>query len=145
MPLSPTCQPLSKALNIYGTGVKLEYQMIALFICCSKAALVGEIPSSCLLPFTNICHLALLIFVCELVQSYKKITNLSIDTISSSVISCQVLQLMLLKVGVMFSNEFLTSQAVFLPLPLNEDTISHPVKAWKSNKASAFSLPNFSA
>ena len=36
---------------------------------------------------------------------------------------------------------FQTSQAIVLPIPANEEVVSHPIMAWKKGKAFAFSGP----
>lgn len=55
--------------------------------------------------------------------------------------SCGLKLESLMKVDVISGTDFHTSYAVFLPFLLNDDTVSHPVKAWNISNALDVSGP----
>ena len=76
------------------------------------------------------------------VRSYNSTTYASNTDIQSSVKADGSFANIEKKPGVTSSKDFHMSNAVFLPLPANEETTSQPVNAWSIGRARAFSLPS---
>ncbi len=88
--------------------------------------------SSCLTSLTS---------VKLLVRSYISITNRSITLMHASSISSGII-ISASRMGVSSAEyTFHTSHAVFFPLPLKKDTVSHPVRAWNIGNTRAFCRP----
>ena len=100
-------------------------------------AFIGGMSSIVLDIFVNISFLVALMSSRPLVQSYISMTNLSIIDSFFSLMFCVVLNSS--KASVASEYTAPTSQAVLLPFPLNPDTVSYPLNAWKMGKTADFS------
>lgn len=103
-----------------------------LLTCCSSAAFVGGIWSSCLPFCVKSTFRASLTWSRLLVRSYNSTTKRSSVWNQSSIAFGNVVKAQ--NAWVTCSTEFQVFQQVFLPLPLNEDTVSQPVRAWNMGK-----------
>ena len=103
---------------------------IALFVCSTRAPRVGGIESYDLCFLAKRSSLASLIFDVGLDLSYITMTNISKISWSNWLNSGGYL-LSLQNTEVTSGHIFQVCQAVFLPLPLNAETTTQPVNAWK--------------
>ena len=99
-------------------------------MCCWSAACVRGMLCRALDLCAKSCFLASFTSMVWLVRSYISTTKHSSSDIDSSVISLGMRKSSS-KASVTSGNPFQISQAVFFPLPANEDTVSHPVRIWK--------------
>ena len=91
--------------------------------------------------FANRCPFTALTSDVLLVLSYMRMTFLS-----SKALSCEEISVgdsdRVLNVSLMSGNRCHTSHAVFFPMPLKEEVVSHPVKLWNRGRQVALSLPS---
>ena len=105
----------------------------ACLMCCWSAACVGGMLSRALGLCAKSCFLASFTSLMSLARSYISTTMRSSSDIDSSLTSLGMRNSSS-KASVTAGNTFQISQAVFFRLPTNEDTESHPMRAWKMGR-----------
>ena len=105
------------------------------FVCCNRAALVGRIASYARPFCAGNFFLVSLTLVLLLVLSYSKMTKRSRRSMHASLIGLVGVAASCRKISVTAGKLFQTVNAVFLPLPAKQDTVSHPVKALHTGRA----------
>ena len=136
-------QPQSDGLGNSGFRTRVWFQQLAWrdarLMCCWSAACVGRMLSRVLDLCAKSCFLATFTSMMSLVRSYISTTKRSNSYIDSSLTSLGMRNSSS-KASITSGNTFQISQAVFFPLPANEDTVSHPVRAWKMGRVAHLSL-----
>jgi len=102
-------------------------------MCCLSVSSVGGMFSRLLDFCVNSHFRASLTFSMSLVLSYSSTTNLSNTDITDSLMQSSMRR-SCSNAGVTSGKTCHVFQAVFLPLPPNDDTVSHPVKAWNTGR-----------
>ncbi|KAK3878934.1 hypothetical protein Pcinc_016476 [Petrolisthes cinctipes] len=129
-PVASFIQPQSDGLGNSGFKTRALFQQLAWrhahLMCCWSAACVGGMLSRALDLCAKSCFLASFTSIMSLVRSYINTTKRSSSDIDSSLTSLGMRKSSS-KASVTSGNTFQISQAVFFPLPVNEDTVSHPV------------------
>ena len=130
-------QPQSGGLGNSGFRTRVWFQQLfwrdALLMCCWSAACIGGMLSRALDLCAKSCFLASFTSMMSLVRSYISTMKRSSSDIDSSVTS-PGMRKSYSKASVTSGNTFQISQAVFFPPPVNKDTVSHPVRAWKMGR-----------
>ena len=98
----------------------------------------------CIAFFVNMCRRVSSMLFKLLVRSYRRMVNCSIVATTPSLILLGS-EVANNRAGVRSSNIFQISQAVFFPLVLKDDTVSHPVYAWNIGRALDLFGPSYAA